>query len=129
MQIEVVAIGKIRKCSSFSSYLKWLPSLTKTLKISEVCVSSASITGGDARLAPCCDEVFDCRHCHNDAKNSEEVNVNDHHDIPRHEINKVQQYCIKCGVCMGKYFCGTCKFFDDDVSKNQYHCDDCGICK
>ncbi|KAL1361499.1 E3 ubiquitin-protein ligase RZFP34 [Arachis duranensis] len=90
--------------------------------------------------APCCDEVFDCRHCHNDAKNSEEINVKDRHDIPRHEINKVicsvcdteqdvQQNCINCGVCMGKYFCGTCKFFDDDVSKNQYHCDDCGICR
>ncbi|KAJ0027346.1 hypothetical protein Pint_35735 [Pistacia integerrima] len=28
----------------------------------------------------------------------------------------VQQHCIKCGVCMGKYFCSKCKFFDDDVS-------------
>lgn len=30
--------------------------------------------------------------------------------------NQVQQYCTSCGVCMGKYFCTTCKFFDDDVS-------------
>lgn len=29
---------------------------------------------------------------------------------------QVQQFCIKCGVCMGKYFCATCKLFDDDVS-------------
>jgi hypothetical protein len=29
---------------------------------------------------------------------------------------QVQQYCINCGICMGEYFCGTCKFFDDDVS-------------
>ncbi|KAJ1376601.1 Zinc finger, CHY-type, partial [Sesbania bispinosa] len=89
--------------------------------------------------APCCDEVFDCRHCHNEAKNSEEINPQDRHDIPRHEINKVicslcdteqdvQQHCINCGVCMGNYFCATCKFFDDDISKNQYHCDECGIC-
>nr|XP_007132333.1 hypothetical protein PHAVU_011G086000g [Phaseolus vulgaris]ESW04327.1 hypothetical protein PHAVU_011G086000g [Phaseolus vulgaris] len=79
--------------------------------------------------APCCDEVFYCRHCHNEAKNSEEVDVVDRHDVPRHEIKKVQQYCINCGVCMGKYFCYICKFFDDDTSKNQHHCDECGICR
>ncbi|XP_072080566.1 E3 ubiquitin-protein ligase RZFP34 isoform X5 [Arachis hypogaea] len=42
---------------------------------------------------------------------------------------KVQQNCINCGVCMGKYFCGICKLFDDDVSKKQYHCGGCGICR
>ncbi|KAK2401073.1 HCO3- transporter family [Trifolium repens] len=31
-----------------------------------------------------------------------------------HTRPQVQQYCINCGVCMGEYFCGTCKFFDDD---------------
>lgn len=30
--------------------------------------------------------------------------------------DQVQQVCINCGVCMGKYFCETCKLFDDDVS-------------
>lgn len=90
--------------------------------------------------APCCNEIFDCRHCHNEAKNSLDTDPLDHHDIPRHEVKKVicslcrteqdvQQYCMKCGVCMGKYFCGICKFFDDDVSKNQYHCDECGLCR
>ncbi|XVF05756.1 hypothetical protein REPUB_Repub05bG0199700 [Reevesia pubescens] len=90
--------------------------------------------------APCCNEIFDCRHCHNEAKNSLESNPLQRHDIPRHEVEKVicslcdteqdvQQYCINCGVCMGKYFCAKCKFFDDDVSKNQYHCDECGICR
>ncbi|KAL5565824.1 hypothetical protein UlMin_028988 [Ulmus minor] len=90
--------------------------------------------------APCCEELFDCRHCHNEAKNSLEINLIDQHDIPRHEVEKVtcslcgteqevQQYCSNCGVCMGKYFCAVCKFFDDDISKNQYHCDECGICR
>ncbi|KAM7526176.1 hypothetical protein LguiA_016078 [Lonicera macranthoides] len=42
--------------------------------------------------APCCDEIFDCRHCHNKDKvicsmcNTEQ---------------DVQQNCIQCGVCMG----------------------------
>ncbi|OIW08538.1 hypothetical protein TanjilG_03214, partial [Lupinus angustifolius] len=65
--------------------------------------------------APCCDEVFDCRHCHNEAKNSVEINHLNCHDIPRHELKTVQQYCTRCGVCMSKYYCGTCKFFDDGV--------------
>ncbi|KAL5999638.1 hypothetical protein ACLOJK_037923 [Asimina triloba] len=30
---------------------------------------------------------------------------------------EVRQVCINCGVCMGKYFCGTCKLFDDDLQK------------
>ncbi|KAI6669939.1 hypothetical protein NL676_004824 [Syzygium grande] len=90
--------------------------------------------------APCCDEVFDCRHCHNEAKNSLETAPLKRHDVPRHEVKQVicslcgteqevQQNCQNCGVCMGEYFCAKCKFFDDDVSKNQYHCDECGICR
>ncbi|RXH80801.1 hypothetical protein DVH24_004715 [Malus domestica] len=90
--------------------------------------------------APCCDQIFDCRHCHNEAKNSLEVDPLDRHDVPRHDVKRiicslcnkeqdVQQLCIQCGVCMGNYFCSKCKFFDDDVSKKQYHCDECGICR
>ncbi|KAD5803417.1 hypothetical protein R6Q59_024382 [Mikania micrantha] len=91
--------------------------------------------------APCCDEIFYCRHCHNEAKNSLDIEPLHRHDVPRHEVRKVvicsvcdteqdvQQNCINCGVCMGNYFCQKCKFFDDDVSKNQYHCDECGICR
>ncbi|CAM0956901.1 unnamed protein product [Alopecurus aequalis] len=90
--------------------------------------------------APCCGEIFGCRHCHNQAKNSLEIDLRDRHDIPRHEISKVicslcnkeqdvQQNCSDCGACMGRYFCEKCNFFDDDISKNQYHCDGCGICR
>nr|XP_033509678.1 E3 ubiquitin-protein ligase RZFP34-like isoform X3 [Nicotiana tomentosiformis] len=90
--------------------------------------------------APCCDEIFDCRHCHNDSKNSLEVDPLKRHDVPRHDIKRVicslcnteqdvQQTCVNCGVCMGKYYCSKCNFFDDDVSKDQYHCDKCGICR
>uniref|UniRef100_A0A7N0TAV0 Uncharacterized protein n=2 Tax=Kalanchoe fedtschenkoi TaxID=63787 RepID=A0A7N0TAV0_KALFE len=90
--------------------------------------------------APCCNEIFDCRHCHNEAKNSLSVDTLLRHDLPRHQLKtvlcslceteqEVRQYCINCGVCMGRYFCGTCKLFDDDTSKMQYHCDGCGICR
>ncbi|KAJ9558866.1 hypothetical protein OSB04_013480 [Centaurea solstitialis] len=77
--------------------------------------------------APCCDEVYDCRHCHNEIKNAIEIDPIRRHDLPRHEVKKVicslcdteqdvQQNCINCGVCMGKYFCQICKFYDNDVS-------------
>ncbi|GER36845.1 zinc finger protein [Striga asiatica] len=64
-------------------------------------------------------------HCHNDSKNSLDVDLLERHDIPRHEIKRiicslcnteqdVQQVCISCGICLGKYYCPKCKFFDDD---------------
>ncbi|PNX93897.1 RING finger and CHY zinc finger domain-containing protein 1-like, partial [Trifolium pratense] len=91
-------------------------------------------------IAPCCNQIFDCRHCHNESQNSVQVDLANMHDIPRHDVKRVicslcsteqdvQQVCIQCGVCMGRYFCSKCKFFDDDVSKKQYHCDECGICR
>ncbi|XLU28516.1 hypothetical protein S245_064582, partial [Arachis hypogaea] len=79
--------------------------------------------------APCCNEIFHCRHCHNEAKDDIRIVPKLRHDIPRHQVKQVQQNCINCGVCMGKYFCGICKLFDDDVSKKQYHCGGCGICR
>ncbi|XP_037492620.1 uncharacterized protein LOC105628011 isoform X5 [Jatropha curcas] len=90
--------------------------------------------------APCCNGTFDCWHRHDEAKNAMETNLCDKHCIPSHEVIKVicslcgteqdvQQNCIRCGVCMGKYFCAKCKLFDNDVSKNQYHCDECEICR
>uniref|UniRef100_A0A0D9VPI3 CHY-type domain-containing protein n=1 Tax=Leersia perrieri TaxID=77586 RepID=A0A0D9VPI3_9ORYZ len=36
--------------------------------------------------APCCGEIFDCRHCHNQVKDSLEVSISDRHEVPRHEI-------------------------------------------
>ncbi|XP_031487607.1 probable E3 ubiquitin-protein ligase RZFP34 [Nymphaea colorata] len=90
--------------------------------------------------APCCNEIFDCRHCHNEVKNSINVESSHRHQLPRHQVKQVicslcnteqevRQFCINCGVCMGKYFCDICKFYDDDVSKKQYHCNGCGICR
>uniref|UniRef100_A0ACD5WY32 Uncharacterized protein n=1 Tax=Avena sativa TaxID=4498 RepID=A0ACD5WY32_AVESA len=118
--------------------------------------------------APCCNDVFHCRHCHNES-------TKDGHELDRHAVESVcfrsslfihvcaslliffillagpnkatffrplqviclvcdteqpiAQVCTNCGVCMGEYFCRTCKFLDDDVDKEQYHCKDCGICR
>ncbi|XP_042496888.1 probable E3 ubiquitin-protein ligase RZFP34 isoform X2 [Macadamia integrifolia] len=90
--------------------------------------------------APCCKEIFDCRHCHNESKNSINVERTHRHDLPRHQVRQVicslcgteqevQQFCVNCSVCMGNYFCEDCKLFDDDTSKKQFHCNGCGICR
>ncbi|KAK1315674.1 hypothetical protein QJS10_CPA05g00510 [Acorus calamus] len=83
--------------------------------------------------APCCNEIFSCRHCHNDS-------TTDRHEICRQDVQRViclvcdteqevSKVCSNCGVNMGEYFCDICKFYDDDTSKEHFHCDKCGICR
>ncbi|KAL4558839.1 hypothetical protein LXL04_037042 [Taraxacum kok-saghyz] len=80
--------------------------------------------------APCCNQIFFCRHCHNEAT-SALANPKERHEIVRHDIKQVicaicnteQQVahiCINCGVKMGEYFCGICKFYDDDVNTKHH---------
>nr|XP_043635821.1 E3 ubiquitin-protein ligase MIEL1-like isoform X2 [Erigeron canadensis] len=89
--------------------------------------------------APCCNQIFFCRHCHNDFTGAL-TDPKERHEVVRQDIKQVicdicsteqevAQICTNCGVKMGEYFCGICKFYDDDISKQQFHCDDCGICR
>ncbi|XP_002520677.2 E3 ubiquitin-protein ligase MIEL1 isoform X1 [Ricinus communis] len=89
--------------------------------------------------APCCQQIFSCRHCHNEATNAMSK-PKDRHEIVRHDIQQVicslcnfeqqvAQVCTNCGVKMGEYFCNICKFYDDDTTKGQFHCEGCGICR
>ncbi|XP_057460401.1 E3 ubiquitin-protein ligase MIEL1-like [Actinidia eriantha] len=89
--------------------------------------------------APCCDQIFSCRHCHN-AATSALSNPKDHHELVRRDVSRVicavcdteqqvARVCSNCSVKMGEYFCEICRFYDDDTSKGQFHCDDCGICR
>ncbi|CAN4123232.1 unnamed protein product [Withania somnifera] len=89
--------------------------------------------------APCCNEVFDCRHCHNEAA-SMLRKILDRHELVRQDVTQVicsvcdteqlvARTCTNCGVNMGEYFCEVCKFYDDDIDKGQFHCDECGICR
>ncbi|KAK3041461.1 hypothetical protein RJ639_000438 [Escallonia herrerae] len=87
--------------------------------------------------APCCDQIFACRHCHNEAA-SALSNPKDRHGLVRRDVKQVvcavcdteQQaahVCANCGVKMGEYFCDIRKFYDDAIEKQQFHCDDCGL--
>ncbi|KAL5157528.1 E3 ubiquitin-protein ligase MIEL1 [Glycine soja] len=80
--------------------------------------------------APCCNELYFCRHCHNEAT-SMLSNPFDRHELIRQDVQHVvctvcdteqpvAQVCTNCGVRMGEYFCSICKFFDDDVRGSCY---------
>jgi len=81
--------------------------------------------------APCCNEFFPCRFCHN-----EEMD----HEIDRYAVDRVRcmvcskeqpvaRECIDCGTEFARYFCEPCKFYDDKEGKAIYHCPKCNICR
>ena len=91
-------------------------------------------------VTPCCDEIFWCRHCHNEEKNQNESDYKKRHELDRRTITEVicavcdarqpvGLQCCNCGVDFGAYGCAKCPFYDDDTTKEIYHCDDCGICR
>merc|ERR1711937_345672 len=91
-------------------------------------------------LAPCCEEFFPCRLCHDDIKYDKETDFNKSHKIDFTKIEKVRcnicgkiqkisDRCIDCSSIFGEYYCKKCKYLDIDISKKQFHCDKCGICR
>lgn len=84
-----------------------------------------------AIVAPCCQKVFNCRFCHDQASD---------HEINRYEIKemvclncmkkqKISNKCENCGKQMAQYYCNICHLFDDDKEKKIYHCQFCNICR
>eukprot|EP00210_Caulerpa_lentillifera_P001744 g1674.t1 len=91
-------------------------------------------------VAPCCGEVFWCRHCHNEAKHDNPECESERHLLDRKSVSEIEcaicntrqpisNYCISCGIQFGQYYCPECRFFDDDTSKEHFHCEKCGICR
>ena len=90
--------------------------------------------------APCCDELFSCRFCHDAVKSEGESDPQAKHSMNRHQVKSVVclvcateqppgPACTSCANSFGAYFCGVCNLYDDDLSKQQFHCDKCGICR
>ncbi|CAI9756942.1 unnamed protein product [Fraxinus pennsylvanica] len=63
--------------------------------------------------SPCCNEVYDCRHCHNEAT-SLFRNIFDWHEMVWYDVK--QDICSVCDA-------------EQPIDKGQFHCDDCGICR
>jgi RING finger/CHY zinc finger protein 1 len=81
-------------------------------------------------LAPCCDRIYHCRFCHDEAED---------HLLDRETVRQVQclgcrlrqpvgENCAHCGLRFGEYSCLDCRLFDDE-DKEQYHCPDCRVCR
>lgn len=84
-------------------------------------------------IAPCCEQVFGCRLCHDEASE---------HKIDRFAIRSM--VCMHCNTTMpvgalcsnskcakynqplSKFYCDICHVFTSDEI---YHCDDCGMCR
>eukprot|EP00164_Ancoracysta_twista_P001038 GFYU01001354.1.p1 GENE.GFYU01001354.1~~GFYU01001354.1.p1 ORF type:complete len:370 (+),score=28.88 GFYU01001354.1:300-1409(+) len=83
--------------------------------------------------AACCGKLFPCRFCHDEVSD---------HAMDRYATKEMMCYACKlvqpiqktcrnesCGVTMARYYCDSCKFFDDHPSKDIYHCKDCNLCR
>jgi len=81
-------------------------------------------------VAPCCDQAFTCRFCHDDVSD---------HTVNRYNVKqmvctdcKVRQpvaaECLNCKTSMAKYHCNVCNLFDDS-SAAIYHCPFCNVCR
>ena len=92
-------------------------------------------------VAPCCGEVFWCRHCHDEIKSQGEPDPKKRHEIVRKDVKEVvcalceerqpvAHECASCGVSFGEYSCTVCPFYDDNADeKHPFHCNECGICR
>ena len=81
-------------------------------------------------VAPCCDQAFTCRFCHDDVSD---------HTVNRYAVKemvctvcKIRQAvaaeCASCKTSMAKYHCNVCNLFDDS-SAAIYHCPFCNVCR
>jgi RING finger and CHY zinc finger domain-containing protein 1 len=82
-------------------------------------------------IAPCCNEVFPCRRCHNLRKDHKLKAGDIQQIVCRSCLTKqpVSNYCITvgCEMTFGEYYCYKCRIYDiDDGMK--YHCDKCNSC-
>ena len=85
---------------------------------------------------PCCNVYYACHHCHNNAGecSNKDVNARDATQVEcsvcylKQEISANSQHCQGCQLEFAKYFCSKCKHLTSK-DKNPYHCDKCGICR
>mmetsp|Transcript_52863 Transcript_52863/g.141239 ORF Transcript_52863/g.141239 Transcript_52863/m.141239 type:complete len:261 (+) Transcript_52863:52-834(+) len=84
-------------------------------------------------VAPCCGELFWCRHCHNEGAQNHEINRKQIQTIMCQSCFAEQEpsgSCFSCGQVFGAYYCSSCNFWDDEGLKKQvFHCEKCGICR
>ena len=82
-------------------------------------------------IAPCCNNIVDCRICHDEKYD----HLIDRFQVKIIKCNKcglqqdVSSKCVECGLVFAEYFCETCRLYDTHETNNYYHCNKCGICR
>ena len=82
-------------------------------------------------IAPCCNNIVNCRICHDDEYD---------HKIDRFKIESiicnqcglqqaVSNKCIQCNLVFAEYFCKICRLYDTHETNKYFHCNDCGLCR
>jgi len=86
---------------------------------------------GSALVFPCCNQVFTCRHCHDEACDHEADRYAVQEMVCMHcgERQPPEKQCRSCQRELGSYFCKICRFTDDDKSNHTYHCPYCNVCR
>jgi hypothetical protein len=82
--------------------------------------------------APCCNQMFTCRRCHDEAITDHKINrylIEVMMCFFCKQLQPISNECTNCHKTMAFYFCGVCKFFDGNELKNIWHCDKCGMCR
>jgi len=81
-------------------------------------------------VSPCCGRRYPCRMCH-DQVEDHKINrfaVREMYCMACDTLQEISQTCSTCNTSH-HYFCGVCKFLDDDDTKEIYHCNQCGFCR
>ena len=84
-----------------------------------------------ALVAPCCNKIYRCRLCHNNAETRHEIDRKAVQRIKCLQCGMIQAVAPRCSSCLitfGLYFCEICRLFDDN-DKGQFHCAMCGLCR
>ena len=83
-------------------------------------------------LMVCCGTFPVCRMCHiQDRNRIHDVRIEPVHTMLCMMCGEVQsktQYCRKCKVCFGSYYCDICGITDDTRGYDLRHCDKCNFC-
>lgn len=84
-----------------------------------------------ALVAPCCDNVYVCRLCHDEEQT---------HKLDRQTVTEIvcmecgtrqeiSNSCISCKVQFGHYYCRICRLYENQEGKDIYHCPFCNVCR
>ena len=86
---------------------------------------------GSALVFPCCNQVFTCRLCHDEACDHEADRYAVQEMVCMHcgERQPPEKQCRSCQRELCSYFCKICRFSDDDKNNHTYHCPYCNVCR